>query len=289
MLEREIPTPIAAKRGSGKSQSVYRVQVLDRALAILEALAESSVELGTAELATALSLHRSTIHRLLTVLEQHHLVRKNPARGKYALGLKLFEWGSRAVEDANLRDYSEPFLRRLVDETGETAHICILSGTEALSVANVEGAFRLRSPSAVGRRAPVHCTAVGKALIAFWPEHALAKFISQLKLVRRTRHTLVTSAVLKTDLARVRAQGYAVDDEEFEEGLRCISAPLRNYTGRVVASIGIAGPVFRLKNDRVPLLARSIVAVAGDLSKELGHRGIDRPRKARSRDSLADR
>jgi DNA-binding IclR family transcriptional regulator len=252
------------------SPSTYRVQVLDRALGILAAVAESSEGMGLGELSGCLSLHKSTIHRLLTVLEQHHLIRRNP-RGKYTLGMKLFEWGSRAVASVDLRTHAAPFLRQLACATSETACVCVLSGAEMLSIANVEGPLTLRTTAGVGRRLPVHCTAVGKAFIAFLPERGLDSFLRQLPLVRRTRNTLVTRAVLKAELVRIRTRGFAVDHDENEEGLRCIGAPLRDYTGTVVASIAVEGPSFRLTDERLPLLAKAVMRAAHDLSLELGY------------------
>lgn len=256
---------------------VYRTQVLDRTIRMLDVLAESSEELGPSELAARLSIHKSTIHRLLTVLERHRFVRKHPTRGKYSLGMRLFELGSRAVAHLNLRECAEPYLRRLVEETHETAHICVLNGTEMLSVANVEGPWTLRAPSTIGRRTSVHCSSGGKAFAAYLPDRTLDELIAQLPFKQHTRHTLVTRAAFKAELQRVRVQGFAVDDEEVEEGLRCVGAPVRNHTGRVIAALSIAGPVFRMKNGRIPELARAVIASARDLSKELGYQKV-RPR-----------
>lgn len=250
----------------------YRVQVLDRTLGILDVLAEARVEMGPAELAERLSLHKSTIHRLLRVLERHRFIRRNPNHGKYGLGMRLFELGSRAVAQLDLRERAEPFLRRLVGETGETAHVCVLEGTEMMSVANAEGPRTLRTPATVGRRTPVHCTSVGKALMAYLPERTIDELLARVRLTQYTRNTITTRAALKADLQRIRERGYAVDNEEIEEGLRCVGAPIRNYTGRVVAAMSIAGPVFRVTNERLPALARAVVAASRDLSRDIGYR-----------------
>lgn len=258
--------------GTSRS-SPYRIQVLDRSLGILDALAEVDESLSPADLVRCLSLHKSTVHRLLMVLEQHRLVRRDPNHGKYSLGVKLFELGSHAVERLDLRGSADPILRRLVDATRETAHVCILDGTEMLSIANVQGSWAMRSPSTVGRRTPVYCTSVGKAAIAFLPEAALDEFVKRLTFTPFTRRTLTTPAALKAELARVRERGFAVDDEEIEKGLRCVGAPVRNHTGGVVAAISIAGPAFRLVDQRLPAIARAVTLAARDLSKEMGCSG----------------
>ncbi len=280
LAAQKSPDPLRTER----AKPVPRIQVLDRALGILSVLAETSDELGAAELGARLSLHKSSIHRLLAVLERHHLVRKN-ARGKYSLGIKLFEWGSRAVEDVSLHECAAPFLRRLVRETSETACLCVLSGTEMLSIANMQGPYTLRTTAAVGRRLPAYSAAVGKAFIAFLPQPALDGLIGQLTFVRQTRKTLATAAALKTELRRVRDQDFAIDDGEVEDGLRCIGAPLRDHTGRVIASIAIEGPAFRLTDQRLSTLSGVVVKIARDLSAELGFRPGAGARKERGHTS----
>ena len=251
----------------------YRVQVLERTLQIVDILAEADTELGPSELAVRLSLHRSTVHRLLMILESHRLIRRSPKEGKYSLGLRFFELGSRAVAQLKLAKRAEPFLQRLVEETGETAHIAVLSGTHMLSVANVVGPCVLQIRSAVGRQSPVHCTAVGKAMIAFLQDRTLDDLISRLALTRFTKRTITSPELLTAELLRIRARGFAVDDEELERGLRCIAAPVRNYSGRVIAAMGTPGPIFRITRSKVPQLGRAVMAAAHDLSADLGWRG----------------
>jgi DNA-binding IclR family transcriptional regulator len=266
-----------AGRQAAEHGFAYHVQVLDRSLQIIDILAEADEELGPAELGERLSLHRSTVHRLLMMLEHHRLIRRNPREGKYGLGLRLFELGSRAVAQLKLTKRAEPFLQRLVEEAGETAHIAVLSGTHMLSIAYVEGPGVLRLRSAVGRQAPTHCTAVGKAVIAFHPDQALDQFVRGLSLTRYTKRTLLTRESLKSELLRIRERGFAIDDEELEEGLRCVAAPIRNYTGRVIAAMGIAGPVFRVRKAGLPRLASAIMAAARDLSIDLGYKSAGEP------------
>ena len=257
---------------SRSATGIYRVQVLDRAVAILQLLADTSHELGAAEIAERLALHKSTIHRLLMVLEHHGFIRKNADTGKCALGLKLFELGSRAAKGLSLREHAQPFLARLVRETGETAHIGVLDEGDMMSVASVEGPRTLRMPSTVGRRTPAHCSAVGKAVLAFLPQSTLDELIARRPLIALTAKTLATTGALAAELRRIRVRGYAIDDEEIEKGLRCVAAPVRDFTGQVVGALSVAGPTFRITKKKVPALAGSVLAVAGDLSVELGYR-----------------
>jgi DNA-binding IclR family transcriptional regulator len=258
--------------------SPYQVQVLDRALGILDLLSGESPELGPSEVSERTGLHKSTVHRLLQVLERHRLIEKMALNGKYRLGLRLFELGSKAMAQFDLRERAQPYLKRLVLETGETAHICIPDGDRMLSIANVESSRTLRTPSTVGHRTPLHCTSVGKALLAFLPEDERNDLINQCELTDYTRHTITKPARLKAELKLIRQRGYAMDNEEIEEGLRCVGAPVMDHSGRVIAAMSIAGPAFRLTEDRIPAVARSVIQAASELSVELGYKET-RPEK----------
>ena len=250
----------------------YRVQVLERAVDILQVLSEDSRELTAGEVADRLSLHKSTIHRLLSVLDQHRLIRRNAETGRYALGLRLFEFGTRAVRGLRLRDQAQPYLDQLARETGETAHICVLDRGDMVSIAYAEGPRSLRMPATVGRRTPAYCSAVGKAMLAFQSEGVVDAVLSERPLRACTNKTLVTRAALLDDLRQTHTRGYSIDDEEIEKGLRCVGGPVWNYTGEVVAAISVAGPAFRITKSRVRAVARAVLATTRALSTELGYR-----------------
>ena len=249
--------------------SRYRVQVLDRTIAVLQAVADSETELPAADIARQLRLHKSTVHRLLVVLESYRLIKKGP-EGSYGLGTRLIELGECAIARLKLSEYAEPHLRNLAHQTGEGAHVTILNGTELLSIAHVEGRWALHSLTRTGQRTQIHSTAAGKAMLAFLSDEACQDLIARLPLKRNTRRTIVRPSAIKLELLRVRHLGYAVDDEEFEEGLRCVSAPIFDHRGHAVASLSVAAPVFRLRNERVPQVARLVVAAANALSDDLG-------------------
>src|SRR6267378_8247570 len=155
---------------SKTNQSPYRVQVLDRALAALEVLAARPQEHSLVELCNALKLHKSTVHRLMMVLEQHRFVDKNPETGRYRLGLKLFEFGSKAIAALDPRRHARPYLDRLQRELGETVFFCILDGGQVFYLDKVESQQSIRTACTVGSRAPAYCTAVGKAMLAELPD-----------------------------------------------------------------------------------------------------------------------
>jgi IclR family transcriptional regulator, KDG regulon repressor len=286
-VDTAIPARVKRLKGD-TTASPYRVQVLDRSIAVLEIVAGADRDLAPVEIARRLRLHKSTIHRLLAVLERHRLINKGP-EGTYGLGTRLIELGDRAVARLNLSDRVKPYLRDLVDQTGESGHVTILSDTEMLSVAHAEGRFRLQSLTRAGQRTLIHCTAAGKAVLAFLPEEVCDDLIARLALRRYTRRTIVKPAALKMELMRVRSTGYAIDDEEFEEGLRCVGAPIFDHGGRVVASITIAAPVFRLKKDLMPEAARAVMAAARGLSADFGYQAVSDARRPKAIPSVAGR
>lgn len=258
--------------------SRYRVQVLDRTIAVLQAVADSETDLPAADIVRQLRLHKSTVHRLLVVLESYRLIKKGP-EGAYGLGTRLIELGECAIARLKLSEYAEPHLRNLADQTGEGAHVTILNGTELLSIAHVEGRWNLQSLARTGLRTQVHCTAAGKAVLAFLSDEACNDLLARLPLKRNTRRTIVKPSAIRMELMRVRDQGYAIDDEEFEEGLRCVGAPVFDHRGHVVASLSMAAPVFRLRKERVPHVARLVTAAAHALSDDLGHHNANGARR----------
>jgi IclR family KDG regulon transcriptional repressor len=260
-----------------ESGAAYRVQVLDRALRILDALAAEG-QLAPSEISTRLALHKSTVHRLLAVLEQNEYVDRSQVSGRYSLGLKLIELGTRASSRLDICELAGPILDRLMEQTGETAHIGILSQGAAISVADSESYKTLRTPSTVGRRTPPHCSSQGKVLLAELNAAQLRAFVGSNGLKSFTRLTIRTISGLELELSKVRRDGYAIDDQEFEEGLKCIGAPIRDHAGSVVAALSIAGPAMRLRLARMPTLIESVVAAAVRLSTVLGYRPEPEPR-----------
>jgi DNA-binding IclR family transcriptional regulator len=252
--------------------SPYRIQVLERAIALLEVLARQDSDLDLGELTSEAGLHKSTTHRLLRVLEQQRVVERNPASGKYRLGFKLIEFGLAALSRLDMYELARPYLRKLVDETGETAHLAVMRGGDVVSLVNIESSQTVRTPSTVGARSPAHCTSLGKAMLAHASAAQLEDYLRHHPLKPFTRNTITSVHRLKGELRLIRERGYAVDNEEREEGLRCIGAPVWDHSGHVVAAVSIAGPAFRIPQERVPALAASVMHTAASLSAALGYR-----------------
>jgi DNA-binding IclR family transcriptional regulator len=250
-------------------QGTYKVQALDRAFAVLDLLGESETPLGLAQVATSLQLHKSTAHRFLMVLERHHMVERTGG-GKFRLGLRLFDFGNRAIEQYDLRDRAQPHLRRLVAETEETAHLCILEQARVIYIDKIEPARSVRMITRIGASNPVHCTAVGKAMLAFLPEDRTEDILRRTRFERFTPHTIATPEALRAEVEKTRRRGYAVDDEEYEEGLRCIAVPVLDAQRFPVAAVSISGPSFRVTAQKLPAIANHLLQCVRGISSDMG-------------------
>lgn len=245
-------------------------QVVDRVVDILEAFPRLGPELGVSDVSRALGLKKATTHRLLASLLRRGLVAQDPVSRRYRLGIKLWELGSLATSQVDWVDRVKPYLQHLTDVSGETTHLAVLHDGQVLYVDKVESSRSFRMPSQVGRRLPVHCTGVGKALVAFLPDEVLKGIVTRRGMPQMTAHTVTELPVLRRDLATVRERGYAIDNEEIDEGLTCIAAPIRDHTSHVVAAISIAGPTSRLKLEVIPMRAAQVMQAANDVSLALG-------------------
>ncbi len=250
----------------GGSQSILR------AFQVLDAFSNGDRELGVRELSRRLGLPRSTVHRLVVSLQVVGALEQNPETDKYRLGLKLFELGTLVATHWGFQERVQKYLEDLVARSGETAHLAILdSDGYAVLVNKIASPRAVTVGGAIGTRRPVYCSAIGKALIAFLPEPKLERLLSSITLVPRTPRTITDPDRFRQELALVRERGYSVDNEEFEEGLRCVAAPIFNTQGRASAAIGISGPSQRLNAETLPGLARITKDEADTISRDLGH------------------
>jgi len=246
----------------GHAKRRTRLSSVANSLRLIRAFSEDHYEIGISDLAKRLGLAKSTVHRLASTLLDQGMLEQNAGDGKYRLGLALFELGTLVRRKMDFTMEARPFLRTLLENTGETVHLAILDHDSVLYVISLESKQALRMGSKVGTRVPVHCTAVGKTLLAFQPEGEIERIIAR-GLPASTSSTIVDAKALQRELAAVRTRNYAVDDEESEVGLRSIAAPIRNDAGSVIAAISIAGPVHRMTRRTLLGWVRELVE-AGD-------------------------
>jgi DNA-binding IclR family transcriptional regulator len=189
---------------------------------------------------------------------------------RYCLGLKLFELGTRSVSLIDLRAEALPLLRDLVTRTSETCNLGILDGLEGVCLAKLEGTQPVRLYSWEGKRMPLHCTAMGKALLAWQEKAALEEILRKIELVPHTENTIRDREKLRKHLEVVRKQGWSLDDQENEPHIRCLGAPVLSVDGRVLAAISISGLATRFEGDYLQSLAREVQGAAQKLSEKLG-------------------
>ena len=250
-----------------------RLSSVANAMRLMQAFSDQDYELGISRLADRLGLAKSTVHRLASTLIQSGMLEQNRENGKYRLGLQVFELGSLVRRKMDVSAEARPWLMQLREQTGETVHLAILSQTGIVYVHFMESHKAIRMSSGIGLRKPAHCTAEGKALLAFQPQEAIDRYLAA-GLERLTPRTIVEPAALRAELASVRARGYALDDEECEPGMRCIAAPVRDDSGHAIAAVGIAGPVQRLTKKALTALAPVLVEAVQAISQRLGQRPL---------------
>lgn len=267
---RAMTTPGDEEALGSSDGALAGAQVVDRVVDILEVFPRLGPDLGVSDISRALGLKKATAHRLLAALRRRGIVAQDPVSRRYRLGMKLWELGSMATSQVDWVDRVKPHLQELTDRAGETTHLAVLSDGQVLYVEKVESSRSLRMPSQVGRRLPVHCTGVGKALTAFLPDEVLRGLMLRRGMPRFTTNTITDVETLAHELAEVRRRGYAIDREEIEEGLVCIAAPVRDHTTHVVAAVSIAGPSSRLRPETIDGMARHVVTAAHAMSATLG-------------------
>jgi len=246
------------------------IRSVTRAVRLLEALAKEPGPQGVSELSRQLKMDKSSVSRMLRTLEQGRLVACDETSGKYTLGLGLFHLGQRALRRLDLRTVARDSLVALAKQTNECAHLAVRAGDRALYVDQELPGHGANVDVPVGAVAPLHCTALGKVLLAFGPERDRESLLSKEPIESFTRRTLTDSAALRSHLATVRARQIAFDDEEFSVGVRCIAAPVFGHDGSVIGAIGISGPSPRLSDDRVLQLEQIVRDQALALSRKLG-------------------
>ena len=252
------------------------VQSLERAALILEVLSRFSQGLSLGELSEKVNLSKGTVHRLLSSLSYLDFIRQDPLTKQYLLGFKLVELGNSLLSQIDFRIEARPFLIELAESTGETVHMVILDENDVLYIDKVEASGHtsgLRMASMLGSRIPAHCSAVGKVLLAFLPGQKYEEIVGAGPLPQKTANTINDPVKLKAHLKQVRQNGYALDKEENEIGIRCVAAPIRDQVGEVIAAISISAPAIRIQTRTlVTSLKDQVIETALKISRKLGYR-----------------
>ncbi|RJQ04794.1 MAG: IclR family transcriptional regulator [Bacillota bacterium] len=263
--------------------SYYRVRAVEKALSILGLFTLDEPDLRVVDMAAKLKTNKSTIHRMVLTLERAGYLRRNPASGSYSLGLKIVELGAVAVSNLEVRHQARPHLERLQAATGQTIHMAVLDGPDIVYIEKLEGKAGVRLYSSVGRRAPVHCTALGKVLLAYQPRDVARDLLVARPLRPYTRRTTIDLAEILAHLEVVRQRGYAIDIQEHQELVHCAAAPVFDHTGSVIAAVSMTLIGSEFREDELHQSGRKVAETAAAISRDMGY---DQESGAKSRPAV---
>lgn len=262
-------TPSASASPSQFNGADASVLTLKRGLAILDVFSNQPQRLGVNEIGRLVSLHKSTVSRLCGTLEQMGYLERD-ADGKFLLGSRVYQLAGASANAPDLRAAARPILHGLVDSTGETAHLAVLAGVELITVDVVEGHHLMQMQGRIGQRQLFHASALGLAILAGLPAWRVDELLGRGQLVRLTPDTIVDRTQLRQRLSEIRTQGYSVDFEGVEDGLRCIGAAVRDANAMIVGALSVSGPRHRLGPEAIARLGPLVRGAADELATRLG-------------------
>lgn len=260
------PVPTTRERGG--------IQSLERAAAILDAVARRPEGVGLAELSHEVGLHTSTAFHLIKTLVNLGFLSQVADTKRYRIGIRLFALAAGALEENAQLSLATPILERLSSETGEAAHLAVRSKDEIIVIARTAATGLLQLSSRTGAARPPHATAIGKMLLSAMPEQDLERLLEGLTMQAYTEKTITDVKVLRRELAEIRRQGIAYDDCELDPDVRCVAVPVRDFAGRCVGAMGLSGPVWRMSIQAMQEKSRQLRAAAAELSAQLGFDGF---------------
>ena len=248
----------------------HTILVLEKAMNLLSRFDSSRAEWGVTELSKDLDINKSTVSKILSTLENHRYLVKNAENRKYKLGLRLFELGSLVASQLDPQKEALVYMEELNRKVGETVHLVVMDDFDIVYINKVESPRSLHIGTRVGGRLPAHCTGVGKVLLAGLSPGELNIFLKKRPLKRFTPSTITDPEYLKEALAQIRLQGYALDNEEFNGGLMCVAAPIKNYSQKIIGAISISGPTNRIREKNLEKLIPLVKSTAQKISQRLG-------------------
>jgi IclR family KDG regulon transcriptional repressor len=247
------------------------IKSLQRAINILDLFDEQTVELGITEIAERLGLHKSTAAGLVYTLEHNRYLDQDSETRKYSLGFKLVERASILLGQFDVRKAARPHLEELIAWCDESVNLAVRDRGEVVYIERLTTTRSLGMRAKVGYRAPLHCTALGKAILSCMPLKEVEELIAPYGLPAHTKNTITELAQFLQEIERTREQGFAVDDEEIEIGVRCVAAPIFDHTGQPAAAVSISSPVLRLSLSELPIYGQKVIEAAEAISAKLGY------------------
>lgn len=244
-------------------------QTVLKALDVIECLASTKRPMSAPEVAKQCQMSRPTVYRLLSTLQSRGYVTN--VEHEYTLGTRFLSLSRVLLESFELSDLVQPYLRELSDLSGETTYMSILDGTKVLYINKVESTQPIRTNCTIGTRNPSYSSSMGKALLAFLPDAERDALLDKLELVKHGPKTITDRDELLADLQRTRERGYAIDDNEMEDNVRCVGAPIFDHMRRPIAAMSVSGPAYRMTMERMEMLSRHVVEITQAISRQLGY------------------
>jgi DNA-binding IclR family transcriptional regulator len=261
-------------KDTGEKQERYTIQSIDKALDLIELLAEHG-SLNLLELTDLLDQPKSSTYRIVLTLENRGFISRDDENGKYCLGYKQLMLTRGMLERNTLRSAALHEMKKLSEKYGDTINLGVLLEGEVLYVEILESTQPLRMTDTVGSKSPFHATAMGKAMTAFLPDEKVKELITRQGLPALTKNTIVSEDQLQLKLQQVREQGFALDDQEIVEGARCLAAPIFNMYGNVEGAVSMSGAMHRFADEVIPEMAESIKTAASRISRKLGYATVN--------------
>lgn len=246
----------------------YQVPVLEKTFRIIEKISLYKEGISFTEIVNSLNEPKTTVFRILSTLENQHWIEKKS--DVYHLGYMFIHYGLQTLTKRNLRAVARPFMEKLTQAVQQTSHIAILSGKNSMLLDVCESSRHIKPSSLIGALLPIHCTSHGKVLLAFAVEDSLEVFLKGVNLERKTRHTITTIAELQQDVGKIRSRGYALDDLEYFEDVRCIAAPVWGMDGLCIGALGITATSTTFPRDKIKEYGRTITDYAKQVSLQMG-------------------
>jgi IclR family KDG regulon transcriptional repressor len=247
------------------------VKSVSRALDIITLVSLKKGGLGVTEIAKQIDINKSSVYRILSTLAQYGYIEQDNDTTRYKLGYKFLEISSKLLESIDLRAEAKPYLQELESETNEVIHLVVYDQGEVVYIEKLEGNETLRMHSKVGKRAPMHCTSVGKAILAYLPTSIVTDILERKGMPMHTNKTITHKEDFIKELIKVKQSGYALDLEENEYGITCIAVPIFDHSGKVVAAASISGPTTRMSDERLNQLKARMLHIGKKISIRLGY------------------
>jgi IclR family transcriptional regulator, KDG regulon repressor len=249
------------------------VKSVSRALDIISLVSKKKGGLGVTEISKHIDINKSSVYRTLSTLVQYGYIEQDEVTSRYKLGYKFLEVSSKLLESIDLRSEARSFLLELENETNEVIHLVVFDQGEVVYIEKLDGTETLRMHSKVGKRAPMHCTSVGKAILAHLPTTVVLDILERKGMPVHTDKTITDKDIFLKVLAEVKQKGFALDLEENEYGITCIAAPIFDHIGKVIAAVSISGPTMRMKDARLKHLQTRMIQIGNQISTRLGFIG----------------